>query len=42
MRSLPDHDLAYFPEHTEQFDDYVEGVEWAQDYARTNRDLMME
>ena len=40
--NLPDHDLAYFPEHTEHFDDYFEAVEWAQDYARTNRDLMME
>jgi tRNA-splicing ligase RtcB len=33
--------LAYFPEHTEHFGDYVEAVEWAQDFARTNRDLMM-
>jgi tRNA-splicing ligase RtcB len=40
--NLPDRDLAYFPEHTENFDDYVEAVEWAQDYARWNRDLMME
>jgi len=40
--NLPDHDLAYFPEHTEHFDDYFEAVEWAQDYAQTNRDLMME
>lgn len=40
--NLPDIDLAYFPEHTEHFDDYVEAVEWAQDYARFNRDLMME
>ena len=40
--NLPDHDLAYFPEHTEHFGDYFEAVEWAQDYARTNRDLMME
>lgn len=39
---LPDRDLAYFPEHTEHFDDYVEAVEWAQDFARFNRDLMME
>ena len=38
----PDVDLAYFPEHTDGFDDYVEAVEWAQDYARRNRDLMME
>src|ERR1700726_2907792 len=40
--NLPDVDLAYFPEHTEHFDDYVEAVGWAQDYARRNRDLMME
>lgn len=40
--NLPDVDLAYFPEGTTHFDDYVEAVEWAQDYARRNRDLMME
>jgi tRNA-splicing ligase RtcB len=40
--NLPDADLAYFPEGTEHFDDYVEAVEWAQDYARWNRRLMME
>ncbi|WP_321477437.1 RtcB family protein [uncultured Paludibaculum sp.] len=40
--NLPDIDLAYFPEHTDHFNDYVEAVEWAQDYARHNRDLMME
>jgi tRNA-splicing ligase RtcB len=40
--SLPDKDLAYFSEGTEHFDDYVEAVEWAQDFARRNRDLMME
>jgi tRNA-splicing ligase RtcB len=40
--TLPDRDLAYFPEHSEHFDDYVEAVEWAQDFARRNRDLMME
>ena len=39
---LPDRDLAYFPERTEHFDDYVEAVEWAQDFARWNRHLMME
>jgi len=39
--NLPDADLAYFPEGTEHFDDYVEAVSWAQDYARTNRELMM-
>ena len=40
--NLPDIDLAYFLEHTEHFDDYVEAVEWAQNYARWNRQLMME
>jgi tRNA-splicing ligase RtcB (3'-phosphate/5'-hydroxy nucleic acid ligase) len=40
--NLPDKDLAYLEEGTEHFSDYVEAVEWAQDFARTNRDLMME
>jgi tRNA-splicing ligase RtcB len=40
--SLPDQDLAYFPDHTEHFSDYVEAVSWAQDYARCNRQLMMD
>ena len=42
MVNLPDKDLAYFPEGTQHFDDYVEAVEWAQDFARVNRELMME
>jgi tRNA-splicing ligase RtcB (3'-phosphate/5'-hydroxy nucleic acid ligase) len=40
--NLPDKDLAYFPEHTPHFDDYVEAVSWAQDFARWNRHLMMD
>ena len=40
--NLPDKDLAYFPEGTEHFGDYVEAVEWAQDFAMTNRRLMMD
>ena len=40
--TLPDRDLSYFPERSEHFDDYVEAVEWAQDFARWNRHLMME
>ena len=40
--NLPDKDLAYFEEGAEHFDDYVFAVEWAQRYARTNRDVMME
>jgi tRNA-splicing ligase RtcB len=42
LGNLPDKDLAYFPEHTEHFEDYVEAVSWAQDFARWNRHLMME
>ena len=40
--TLPDKDLAFFPEHTEHFDDYVEAVGWAQDFARINREIMMD
>ena len=39
---LPDADLAYFPEGARHFDDYVEAVGWAQDYARANREEMMD
>src|SRR5438874_2191894 len=39
---LPDRDLAYFPEGAQHFDDYVDAVGWAQDYARANRAEMME
>ncbi len=42
MVNLPDQDLAYFPEGTEHFSDYVEAVEWAQHYARLNREVMMQ
>jgi len=39
---LPDRDLAYFPEGAQHFDDYVDAVGWAQDYAHANRAEMME
>jgi tRNA-splicing ligase RtcB len=39
---LPDQDLAYLPQGSELFDDYVHAVEWAQRYARKNRELMMQ
>ena len=42
MINLPDKDLAYFPEGTEHFDDYCDAVQWAQDYAKMNRFMMME
>jgi tRNA-splicing ligase RtcB (3'-phosphate/5'-hydroxy nucleic acid ligase) len=40
--NLPDENLAYFPEGTEHFREYVEAVEWAQTFALTNRRLMMD
>ena len=39
--NLPDEDLAYFPEGTDHFDDYVEAVGWAQDFTALNRRMMM-
>ena len=41
MINLPDQDLAYLPQGTEHFEDYVHAVHWAQDYALANRELMM-
>jgi tRNA-splicing ligase RtcB len=40
--NLPDQDLAYLPQESELFGDYWRAVSWAQGYARTNRDLMMD
>jgi tRNA-splicing ligase RtcB len=39
---LPDRDLAYLREGAEHFDEYVEAVHWAQDYAAENRGLMFQ
>jgi tRNA-splicing ligase RtcB len=39
---LPDPDLAYFPEGTEPFEDYLHAVTWAQEFAAQNRELMMD
>src|SRR3546814_15086066 len=39
---VPDKDLAFFMEGEELFDDYVEAVGWAQDYARAHREAMMQ
>jgi tRNA-splicing ligase RtcB len=38
---LPDQDLSYLVENTTLFDDYVEAVSWAQEFAALNRQLMM-
>lgn len=40
--NLPDQDLAYFPEGTDGFVDYVRAVSWAQKYALANREVMMD
>jgi tRNA-splicing ligase RtcB len=40
--NLPDEDLAYLPEGTDHFADYVEAVGWAQDFAMRNRQAMMK
>ena len=42
LANLPDADLAYFEEGAEHFHDYVEAVGWAQEFAMTNRRLMMD
>lgn len=39
---LPDKNLAFFVEGTDPlFDQYVEAVSWAQEYAMVNREVMM-
>ena len=40
--NLPDRDLAYFNQGTRHFNDYIEAVSWAQDYATVNRREMMK
>ena len=39
---LPDRDLAYLEEGSAYYQDYVDAVTWAQDYARANRDTMLQ
>jgi tRNA-splicing ligase RtcB len=40
--SLPDPDLAYFVAGTDEFAAYWRDLQWAQNYARFNRDVMMK
>ena len=40
--SLPDADLAYLVEGTDEFWAYVRELRWAQDFALANRDEMMD
>jgi tRNA-splicing ligase RtcB len=39
--NLPDKDLAYLSEGAQYFDDYLEAVAWAQEYAYLNRQVMI-
>lgn len=41
IQNLPDKDLAYFTEGSVHFVDYVAAVNWAQEYARLNREEML-
>jgi tRNA-splicing ligase RtcB len=41
LGNLPHKDLAYFREGARHFEDYVQAVYWAQDYAMVNRREMM-
>lgn len=38
---LPDPDLAYLVEGTDEFNAYIEDMHWAQNFAMSNRELMM-
>lgn len=38
---LPDQNLSYLVEGTEHFDDYVEALHWAQEFAFVNRQIML-
>jgi tRNA-splicing ligase RtcB len=38
---LPDPDLAYFPQGTEEYNDYLKALNLAQKYAWKNRQIMM-
>lgn len=40
--NVPDMDLAYLPEGTQYYDDYITAVGWAQGYAMLNRKTMLD
>lgn len=40
--TLADKDLAYLPEHTKEFDEYMYDLLWAQEFARLNREEMTD
>lgn len=40
--SLADKDLAYLAQGTDEFKEYIHDVMWAQQYAKLNREIMVE
>lgn len=40
--NLPDQDLAYIPQGSPLFGDYMKALSWAQGFAKLNRALMMD
>lgn len=40
--NLPNKDLAYLVEGSQYYQDYVDAVDWAQQYAKRNRDAMLD
>jgi tRNA-splicing ligase RtcB len=42
LSELPDPNLAYFIQGTEEFKNYWRDLEWAQSYAMKNREIMMK
>ena len=42
ISNLPHRDLAYFTEGAQHFNDYVFAVDWAQRFAKQNREIMMQ
>lgn len=42
IANLPDRNLAYFSEGSRHYEDYLEAVGWAQDFAHHNREVMMD
>jgi tRNA-splicing ligase RtcB len=42
LASLPDPDLAYLLEGTEEYAEYRDDLAWCQEYARKNREIMMD
>jgi tRNA-splicing ligase RtcB len=42
LSELPDPNLAYFIQGTEEFKNYWRDLEWSQGYAFKNREIMMK